>query len=150
MTDPISFTTASPRFALPFLFAGQAQKEFFVNEALARLDALLHPVVEGELNAPPADPLDGQSWLIGTAPTGDWIAHAGDIACRQAGEWLFAVPVQGMRVFDKTADKQAVFGATWKRAAQVAQPSGGSVIDAQARTAIAGLIAALVSVGILT
>ena len=149
MTDPISFTTASPRFALPFLFAAQAQKEFFVNEALARLDALLHPVVEGELNTPPAAPLDGECWLVGTAPTGAWAGRAGEIACRQAGEWLFADPVQGMQVFDKAADKQAVFDGTWKRAAQVASAAGGTTIDTQARTAITGLIAALVSVGIL-
>ena len=150
MTDPISFASASPRFALPFLFAAQAQKEFFVNEALARLDSLLHPVVEAELNAPPATPVDGQSWLVGTVPTADWAGRAGHVAFRQAGQWLYAAPVKGMQAFDKAANKQAVFDETWKRAAQVAPPAAGSTIDAQARTAIAGLIAALVSAGILT
>ena len=29
----------TPRWALPFLFAGQAQKEMFHNEALVRIDA---------------------------------------------------------------------------------------------------------------
>ena len=129
--------------------AAQAQKEFFVNEALARVDAVLHPVVESELGAPPAAPIDGKSWLVGAVPTGEWSGHAGEIASRQAGEWLFAKPAQGMQVFDMTADKRAVFDGTWKRAAQVALPLGGSIIDVQARTAIAGLIAALVSVGIL-
>ena len=33
---------ATPRWALPQLFAGQAQKEVFHNEALARIDMLLH------------------------------------------------------------------------------------------------------------
>jgi hypothetical protein len=149
MTDPISFTSATSRFSLPFLFAAQAQKEFFVNEALARADALLHPVIESELNAPPAAPVDGKSWLVGAAPTGDWEGHAGEIASRQTGEWLFAKPAQGMQVFDLNADKRAVFDGIWKRAAQITQPSGGSIIDVQARTAIAGLIAALVSTGIL-
>ena len=149
MTDPISFTSATTRFSLPYLFAAQAQKEFFVNEALARVDALLHPVIEAELNAPPAVPVDGKSWLVGAVPIGEWVGHAGDIASRQAGEWLYADPVPGMQLFDLTADKRAVFDGTWKRAAQVTQPTGGTVIDVQARTAIAGLIAALVSAGIL-
>jgi len=149
MTDPISFTSATPRFALPFLFSGQSQKEFFVNEALARLDALMHPVIEDELDAPPASPPAGKSWLVGAAPAGEWAGHAGELACRQAGEWLFATPVQGMQVFDLAAGKLAVFDGTWKRAGQVSPPAGGGVVDAEARAAIAGLIAALVSVGIL-
>ena len=110
---------------------------------------MLHPVVEGEQNAPPAAPIDGECWLVGAAPTTAWAGHAGEIACRQAGEWLFADPVHGMRVFDKAAGKQSVFDGTWQRAADVPLPSGGSTIDAQARTAIAGLIAALVAAGIL-
>lgn len=38
MTEPVVFTSASPRFAIPLLFAGQAQKEVFVNEAHLRTE----------------------------------------------------------------------------------------------------------------
>lgn len=150
MPDPISFAATSPRFVLPYLFTGQAQKEFFVNEALARIDALLHPVVEAQLNAAPTTPIDGQAWLVGTAPTGEWSGHEGKIASRQAGQWIYASPVIGMQVFDKAANKQATYDGTWKRAAQVSAPTGGTTVDAQARTAITALIAALVAAGILT
>jgi len=149
MTDPVSFTSTSSRFNLPFLFTGQAQKEIFVNEALARIDGLLHPAIEAELNVPPTAPLDGQCWLVGTAPTGVWVGHAGQIACRQSGNWLFANPVDGMRLHDKSASRQAVFRGTWQRSTSVPAPTGGTTVDTQSRTAIAGLIAALVAAGIL-
>ena len=36
MTDPIALGVRTPRHSLPLLYPGQAQKEVFVNEALAR------------------------------------------------------------------------------------------------------------------
>ncbi len=149
MTDPISFTSASPRFALPFLFAAQAQKEFFVNEALARIDGLLHTAIEGETNTPPTTPQDGQSWIVGSAPTGAWAGQAGKLACRQSGNWLFAAPTSGMRIYDAATGQQLIFDGAWQRAAPVTAPIGGTTVDTQARTAIAGLISALVAAGIL-
>ncbi len=62
MSDPIVFETATAKFELPLLFAGQAQKEFFVNEALSRADLLLHCAIEGETAAPPPAPQAGQVW----------------------------------------------------------------------------------------
>ena len=149
MPDPITFTNASARLGLPFLFTAQAQKEFYLNEALARLDALVHLAVEGEADTPPASPADGEAWLIGSMPTGEWAGHAGEIACRQAGNWQFQAPLPGMRVFDKAAQQQAIFDSGWNRAQAIALPAGGSTQDAEARAAIADLVAALVAAGVL-
>ena len=55
----------TPRFALPFILPGQAQKELFHNEALVRIDLALHPAVEGApAAAPPADPEEGRCWVV--------------------------------------------------------------------------------------
>ncbi|KPL68943.1 hypothetical protein SZ64_13035 [Erythrobacter sp. SG61-1L] len=149
MPDPISFTSTSPRFALPLLFAGQAQKEFHVNEAHVLIDALLHPAVEGEAGAPPAAPDPGECWLIGAAPSGAWAGHAGELACWSAGAWIFAPPRDGMRLLDRSTGQTMPYLGGWNRPAAPALPTGGTTVDTQARTAIAGLIAALVDAGIL-
>lgn len=148
MTDPISFTDVSPRFALPFLFAGQAQKEFFVNEAFARLDALLHPSVLGESDAPPADPVDGDCWIVGPAGEGEWAGRADCLACRQPGQWTYLTPRPGMRVFDSLAEQLVIYTDTWRRCPTPPLPTGGATVDAEARDAIATLIEALKVAGI--
>jgi len=148
MTDPIAFDASSPRFGMPLLFAGQAQKEFYVNEAHALVDALLHPAVEGTLNAPPANPVDGQAWLVGTAPSGGWTGHGGALASWQGGNWLFTRPVDGMRVFDRAKGLDMLYFAGWKQPAAPAAPTGGTTIDAEARVAILQLISALCIAGI--
>jgi len=149
MSDPIEFTSASPRFGLPLLFAGQAQKEFFVNEAHALTDALLHPAIEGEADDPPATPEEGETWLIGDTPTGPWEDRPGEIASFQAGGWVFAAPRDGMRVHDRATGQDIGFRAGWQRPATPAEPTGGTTVDAEARTAIGELIAALVDGGFL-
>ena len=149
MSEPIEFTYASPRLGLPLLFSGQAQKEFFVNEALSRIDALAHPAIEGSSDDPPAAPETGETWLIGAAPTASWSDHAGEIASFQSGNWIFAAPVTGMAIFDKSAGQMRRFDGVWRFAEAVEEPVGGNTVDQEARTAIAALIAALSETGIL-
>lgn len=149
MTDIFTFASTTPRLGLPNLFTGQAQKEFTVNEALALIDALLHAAIDGEAAAPPSEPREGECWLVGSAPTGDWTGQPGQIACRQSGTWLFAAPVEGMTVYDRSAGQLIRFRDGWIRTASVAVPSGGEVVDVEARTAIGELIDNLNTLGIL-
>ncbi len=129
--------------------AGQSQKEFFVNEAHSLADMLLHPVIEGEANDPPATPTDGECWLVGSTPTGDWVSQAGDIACNQGGTWVFVTPQDGLVLFDKTSGQSRRYLGGWISATGVTDPTGGTIVDAEARTAITELVAALVAAGIL-
>ena len=53
MSDPIAFPSTTPSIGLPLLIPGQAQKEFFVNQALCLLDALHMRAVTASQPAPP-------------------------------------------------------------------------------------------------
>lgn len=149
MTEPATFSSASPRFGLPFLFAGQAQKEFFVNEAHALADALLHCAIEGIADAPPATPQDGTCWLIGANPLAEWSGKAGLLAARQEGNWIFVAPRAGMRLLNRATGQDMRFTGIWHMPARPTLPDGGSTIDAQARAAIAAIISALTDAGVL-
>jgi hypothetical protein len=129
--------------------AGQAQKEVHVNEAIERLDALLFLAIESEAAAPPASPADGKSWLIGVSPSGDWSGRAGQIASRQSGNWLFTPPQAGMRLLNKATGQDIRFVTSWNAPAKPTAPSGGTAIDAEARTTIGAILAVLVAVGIV-
>lgn len=148
MPDPL-FESRTPRFDLPLLFAGQAQKEGFVNEITARLDGLLHCAVEAEQAVPPTSPVDGQSWLVATSATGDWTGKVGQIAMRQVGNWLFAEPREGMHLFNRGTGQQMLFKGGWLAASRPALPGGGTTVDAEARAAISAIIASLATAGII-
>jgi len=61
----------STRYALPLLDAGQAQKEITHNEAIDRVDALLHLAVASmDLTDPPLLPPLGAAWIIGAGAVG--------------------------------------------------------------------------------
>jgi hypothetical protein len=100
-------------------------------------------------DAPPAAPVQGECWLVGDTPTGDWADHAGEFASCQAGGWIFAAPRDGMRVLDKTAGQDIQYRGGWQRAATPAAPTGGATVDTEARAAIADLVTALIAGGVL-
>jgi len=149
MSVPITFESKSPRLGLPLLFAGQAQKEFHINEAHALIDSLLHPVVEGTASTPPDTPSQGTCWIVDIDPADEWFGHEGQIACYQAGSWLFANPCDGMRIFDRSVATEKRFKNGWQMATAISPPGGGSTVDSEARAAIVELIEALVACGLI-
>jgi len=121
-----------------------------VNEALALTDSLMHCSVEGTLAAPPTAPEEGAAWIVAAAPSGAWTGRAGAIAMRQSGNWLFAEPREGMRIYDRSAGLYLRFTDSWQSPVAPAEPSGGTIVDAEARVAIDTIIAALRTAGILS
>lgn len=150
MSDLLNFAATSARHNLPLIFPGQVQKEFFVNEAHALMDALLHPVVLGTATSPPDDAVDGDCWIVGARPDPAWAGQTDMLACRQAGAWLFAAPCDGLRVHDRASGSDLRYrDGRWSGAAPVRAPEGGTVVDSEARKAVGELIAALTGAGLL-
>lgn len=149
MSDPVSFPNTTPYLGLPLLIPGQAQKEFFVNHALAILDALQARVVNASLAIPPASAGDGDCFRITTGAELAWDGRVDQIAVRTGDDWHFIVPREGMSILDDAAGQMLVFRNGWERADAPPLPSGGSTIDVEARAAIMGLIQSLQTVGVL-
>lgn len=145
------FNTA--RHKLPLLAVAQAQKEITHNEALVRIDALLHPVVQDELAVPPtaSDADTGKCWLVATSPSGEWAGKAGQIAIWVGGGWRFCAPAEGMRVRQKLQNIDRIrLGGIWLVPPPISNPVGGAVIDIEARAAIVSLLAHLRTLGHVT
>lgn len=148
MSDPL-FDSQTPRHDLPLLFAGQAQKETFVNEALSRIDVLLHCAIEAQRATPPAAPAEGQCWLVASGASGEWSGRAGQIAAFESGNWLFLTPRDGMRLLNRSTGQEMRYLETWKTPARPALPTGGTTIDNEARAAITALLQCLTNAGVI-
>ncbi len=145
--------TNSSRHQLPYLAVAQAQKEVTHNEALARIDALLHPVVQGRLPAPPVLTLadTGKCWLIDPASSEEWQNKANQIAVWAGGSWRYLTPVSGMRVRNVASNTDVVWhGSQWISAPIVANPQSGATIDVEARAVIVALLSHFRTIGLVT
>jgi hypothetical protein len=162
--------SVTPRLEMPFLSAGQAQKEFFHNEALQTLDALVAGAVEeGPRSAPPSAPAVGASYIVGALPTGAWGGKPQFVATFTSGGWRFVTPVEGMTLYVKSTGNWATFRlGAWEigslrgsnvvlngqqvvgsRATAIASAVGGTTIDVQARAALDQILAALRQHGLI-
>ena len=148
MSQSTGFSSSTPRRQLPFLYSGQAQREFFVNEALSRIDMLLNPVVEQVLSTPPETPVSGSCYIVGDQPTDDWIGHTDSLAGWIDGQWTFASPTSGLVVHERSSASSLVYRDGWQRLEAPSIPADGDFIDVQARTAIEDLIALLRQYGL--
>ncbi|OWK27644.1 DUF2793 domain-containing protein [Sphingomonas mucosissima] len=155
---------ATPRLRLPLLHAGQAQKELDHNEALALLDFAVQPAVMAMgLDAPPPQPGEGECWIVGAHPTGEWSGRALSLAGWTANGWRFLDPRNGMtvwrtedglmarytegswRIGEVHASKVLIEGNAMLTAPQppIADTAGGATIDREAREAIEAVLETL-------
>jgi hypothetical protein len=127
-------------------------------------DMLLCPVVEGAPAAvPPASPSPGNCFVVAAGATGAWAGQDGALAAYTDGGWRFVAPIDGACVLDRVSGQNMVRReGAWEtgivraqearingqpvlreRQAGIADPTGGAVVDAECRSAVAGVLAAL-------
>ncbi|MAD98938.1 MAG: hypothetical protein CMB99_16550 [Flavobacteriaceae bacterium] len=116
----------SPILGIPLVSNQQSQPEVTVNESILLLQIALMGCIQLGVNTPPTGS-DGDTYVIGAAPTGAWSGQANKIATYYNDAWLFLPGVDdngsniamgsdqaGMRIFDNYSDAIYVWdGAAW-------------------------------------
>lgn len=107
----------TPRHGYTELPTGQNASPESMNEAFEQLEqgANLFSVLD-ILNATPGSPTNGQMYLVGTSPTGQWSTDgaANKIATRRGGVWAYTTPHEGD--YADVADEDALYrysGSAW-------------------------------------
>jgi len=139
--------------------------------ALQILDVAVAAAVESPpANDPPAQPIEGASYLVGDLPSGEWAQYPGHLAGYGAAGWRFIAPRPGMSVFVKAAQVRAVYDSSgWDvglvrgsalviegqqvvgpRLGPIADPVGGSTIDGEARLAVGQILGILRQHGLIS
>ncbi len=100
----------TPRLALGEMIDGAEMDPMAVNAALEQIDAFTDICLKGQfVDTPPSSPADGDMYLVGGAPAGDWTGKAYKIVYRIAGAWRAYVPFNGLRAFVATTNAYIVY-----------------------------------------
>lgn len=106
--------TNSPHLGIAFVEQAQSQKEVTVNQAFARIDAILNSGAKSRAIAtPPASPAAGDLYIVAASPTGDWAGQVGKLAYFDS-IWRFIAPLEGITLW--VNDENLVYsydGAAW-------------------------------------
>lgn len=145
-----SFTDSTTFHDFPLLAPGQVQKEFFVNELLSRIDLLLHPAFLDERSDPPSVTERGECYLVSEQATGAWQGKTGSLAGWDGQQWTFIRPRPGMMVRNLASGQLYLFRDQWEACSTPPEPTGGNVVDAEARAIIADIIEQLRIFGIFS
>lgn len=159
----------SPRLALPLIAAGQAQKDVTHNEAVLALDRLVALVVASRsLTVPPPAPQSGACYIVPSAGTVAWGHPAGTLLHWQGAAWLPVTPRDGQIALLSDENLMLIHRGSWQAQwpvaglaiagrtvlavppVSLAAPSGGTIVDSQARAMLAALLVALQHQGIIS
>lgn len=109
--------TDTPRLSLPLLAAGQAQKHVTHNDALTRLDALVHlSVASRTQGTPPATPTELLAYIVPPGGSGAFAGRDHQLALYEDGGWTFLTPRPGWQAWvADEAEHNLWTGTEWRR-----------------------------------
>jgi hypothetical protein len=138
--------------------------------ALGLIDLIIAGSVEGTpIAVPPASPALGRLYRVATGASGAFSGRDQQLAGWSEGGWRFIAPVEGMRLVERTSGLELAYrDGAWTsgsarasevlvggakvvgaRQAAIADAAGGTVVDSQARAAVAQVLAALRAHGLI-
>ena len=81
-------------------------------------------------NAPPGRPATGDTYLVGTSPSGAWVGHAKDIAEWNGSAWVFTDGVQGDFLYNATNALTYIFRlGNWVQTTGIPALNNGNTIS---------------------
>ena len=116
------------KLGLGLVEASQAQKHVTVNEALARIDALVQlTLASRSLAVPPGAPGEGAAYAVPDGASGAWTGQDGRVALYLNGGWTYLDPAPGWRGWVADEGGPALFdGAGWIAGLGAVSPNGAA------------------------
>jgi hypothetical protein len=126
--------------------------------------------VEGPpLASPPLSPAIGAAYIVASGATGDWAGKSQCVAAWTSGGWRFIAPAEGMSLYERSSGTWAVYrSGDWElgnlrgaavliegmqvvgaRAAAIGSPTGGSMVDSEARATLDAILGVLRGHGLI-
>lgn len=87
------------KYGIEYLGSASAQPEVNVNAAHDLIDVLVQSFAVSVTNTPPGSPVDGDTYIAGTSPTGVWTGRANNLESYKSGIWQDIIPRPGMMVY---------------------------------------------------
>ena len=118
------------RLGLPLVAPAQSQKHVTVNEALSRLDALVHfQLASVDTASPPVSPAEGEVHHVGVGATDDWTGQDGKLALFLNGGWAFLEPDVGWQGWSAADNARVAFdGVGWQPGAGAFSANGAGFV----------------------
>ena len=104
----------SARFGFDLLDVNQSQKEVTTNEFAQLFDIVCSTNIKGQIpqNTVPSTISEGDTYILGSEPSGDWQGQANNVAYYTSSGWRFFTPPLGLLAYIEDWDLHAKWNGT--------------------------------------